>query len=113
MATDTVGSRLRHYRRLRRLSQQQLADRAGISRQYLADLERGKVTIPREPDNLKALAAALDVALRELAEPTGWYEDVRDDDWKSAIRAAVKDADRADRIISVIEPAVKESQRTG
>ena len=41
---STLGAALRHYRREAGLSQAELAERAGITRQYLLELERGKET---------------------------------------------------------------------
>ena len=41
---STLGAALRHYRREAGLSQAVLAERAGITRQYLLELERGKET---------------------------------------------------------------------
>jgi len=87
MPSDTIGSRLRHYRRQKRLSQQALADLSGVSRQTIAEMERGAVTIPREPTNVRALADALEITMRELAEPTGWYDDTEDTDWIAGLRA--------------------------
>ena len=75
MGEETVGDRLRRFRRLRKLSQEALAEKSGVRQNYIAQLERGATTVPRDPDNLKLLAAALGVKLRDLAEPTGWYDD--------------------------------------
>ena len=77
---DSVGARLRELRRQRRLTQEQLAEKAGVSRSYVADLESGQIKRPDTPDNLKLLAAALEVSLPELAEPLGWYDGVPVDD---------------------------------
>ena len=74
MPTDTIGARLRHYRRGRGWSQRRLADESGVSRQTIAELERDAVTIPREPSNVRALANALGISMRALAEPTGWFD---------------------------------------
>lgn len=40
----SLGAAIRHYRREARLSQAELAERAGLNRTYLSDLERGKET---------------------------------------------------------------------
>lgn len=53
-----LGDRLRAHRKVRRLSQQALADRAGISRPTLSSLERGhEVTL----DSLISVLRALDL----------------------------------------------------
>ena len=48
-ATSVIdGAKLRAARVRRGYSQQSLADRVGISRSYLADMERGRRTNPRQ-----------------------------------------------------------------
>ncbi|PPD59230.1 helix-turn-helix domain-containing protein [Dehalogenimonas etheniformans] len=58
------GERIRSLRQLRRLSQEELAFRAGIHRTYLGGIERGE----RNPalKNINSLADALNVSLPEL-----------------------------------------------
>jgi DNA-binding SARP family transcriptional activator/DNA-binding XRE family transcriptional regulator len=58
---------LSEFRRCAGLSQQGLADRAGMSVGALRDLEQGRVTTPR-PDTLCRLAAALSLSTSEVAE---------------------------------------------
>ena len=65
MASEGVGDRLRRYRRIRKLTQEALAELAGVSRNYIADLERGAVLHPSDPENLYALSSALGVRLRD------------------------------------------------
>jgi len=68
MTDDTIqkrfGERIRALRQLRRLSQEELAFRAGIHRTYLGGVERGE----RNPalKNINSLAEALNVTLAEL-----------------------------------------------
>lgn len=68
MTDDTIqkrfGERIRTLRQLRKLSQEELAFRAGIHRTYLGGIERGE----RNPAlrNINALAEALSVSLSEL-----------------------------------------------
>jgi DNA-binding XRE family transcriptional regulator len=54
------------WREYRRLTQQQLADAAGISKPYLSQIETGKRTGATEV--LSAIAKALDVSLDEVVE---------------------------------------------
>jgi transcriptional regulator with XRE-family HTH domain len=58
------GERIRTLRQLRKLSQEELAFRAGIHRTYLGGIERGE----RNPalKNINSLADALSVSLSEL-----------------------------------------------
>lgn len=51
-------------------NQLQLADRSGISRQYISDLERGRIVNPTI-DVIAALAGALDIPPAHLA---GWID---------------------------------------
>jgi transcriptional regulator with XRE-family HTH domain len=57
---EGFGSLLRRYRALAGLSQEALAERAGISRRGIADLERGARRFPY-PDTASRLAAALEL----------------------------------------------------
>src|SRR5690349_24338525 len=61
--TDTFGGQLRAWRLARRVSQEELAGRAGISSRHMSFVENGKSQPSREV--VLALAGALDVPLRE------------------------------------------------
>ena len=56
------------WREYRGLTQQQLADTAGISKPYLSQIETGKQK--GTTDNLSAIAKALDVSLEDGVERT-------------------------------------------
>lgn len=58
------GLRIREIRQERGLSQEELADSAGVHRTYVSSLERGKRNVGL--DNILALAAALSVHPSEL-----------------------------------------------
>jgi transcriptional regulator with XRE-family HTH domain len=62
----TFGRTIRRLRKQRGLSQEDLAEASGMSRNYISDIERGV----RNPGLLAlvALAKALRVSLRELVE---------------------------------------------
>ena len=68
MAKRTIqtqfGARVRSLRQRKGLSQEELADLAGVHRTYLGGIERGE----RNPalKNIAALAEALDVSLTDL-----------------------------------------------
>jgi transcriptional regulator with XRE-family HTH domain len=61
------GCRLRELRKGRRLSQEQLADQAGIDRTYVSSCERGARNISLV--NIGKLADALGVETSELLRP--------------------------------------------
>lgn len=58
------GERVRTFRLARRLSQEQLADHAGLHRTYVSSLERGQRNVGL--DNIYALAQALRVQPGQL-----------------------------------------------
>jgi len=60
---ETFGSQLRSWRTARRISQEHLAGRAGVSTRHLSFVENGRAKPSREV--VLALAGALDVPLRE------------------------------------------------
>ena len=63
------GQRLRELRKVLKLSQEEVADRAGLHATYLSDLERGMQTPTL--DVVNRLATALRVSLAELFAPMG------------------------------------------
>ena len=60
------GERIRSLRQNRGLSQERLAEVAGIHRTYLSSLERGERNVSL--DNIYAIAAALGISPAELFE---------------------------------------------
>lgn len=86
-ALETVGDRVRRYRRLRKLTQDQLAEKSEVDRRQIGRLEAGEVLEPAA-ETLKRLAGALDIPIRSLAEPLGWYEgEVADGEWEARFLA--------------------------
>ena len=61
---STLGARIRRYRKLAGWTQVQLAERIGIDRSFLADVERGKRNISIL--NLDLIAKGLNVTLAGL-----------------------------------------------
>ncbi|HXH05619.1 MAG TPA: helix-turn-helix domain-containing protein [Vicinamibacterales bacterium] len=61
-----LGARLREWRRLRRLTQEALAERAGLSYKFIGEIERGRgnPTI----DTLARLADALGIDVTDLLD---------------------------------------------
>ena len=67
MTSQPCGALIRRYRTLAGLTQESLAERAGISARAVSDLERGVNRAPRA-ETLELIAAALALAPRERAE---------------------------------------------
>ena len=61
-----LGQRLRALRKQRRLSQERLGERSGLSGKFLGEVERGEKSISL--DSLYRVAVALKVQLRDLAD---------------------------------------------
>lgn len=60
------GDTLRHHRSRLGLSQEELADRAGVHRTYIGMLERGEKNVTLR--NIEKLAGALDVPIHTLLQ---------------------------------------------
>ncbi len=63
------AERVRTQRRLAALSQEELADRAGVHRTYVGQVERGEVNI--SIDNIARISAALELPAFELLKAAG------------------------------------------
>jgi transcriptional regulator with XRE-family HTH domain len=63
-ARRVFASRLRQIRQVKGLSQEELADRAGLHRTYVGSVERGERNI--SIDNIEVIAKALGVDIIEL-----------------------------------------------
>lgn len=70
---NDLGVWIRTNRLLQQVSQRELADRAGISRSYLCDIERGRGTKP-SVDALDRIAVALGAARTDLLREAGILE---------------------------------------
>jgi len=67
-ARQIFARNLRRFRRMREISQEELALQAGMSRSYVSGVEREERNI--SIDNMGQLADALGVALKELVDPS-------------------------------------------
>lgn len=67
-ARKVFGENLRRARRLKEVTQEELALRADLSRTYVSEVERGGRNV--SIDNMDLLAQALNVPLRDLVDPT-------------------------------------------
>lgn len=66
-----LGSRLKECRRSRRFTQEQLAERAGLSYKFIGEVERGLAN--PTVDTLTRLAEALDLDVADLfGQPDAW-----------------------------------------
>lgn len=72
----TLGALLRWHRANAGLTQEQLAERAGLSRRGIADLERGARRAPHR-NTIERLAHALDLSAQEQAKLIGAANRVR------------------------------------
>lgn len=75
MPIQDLGHHLTRHRKDRNLTQDRLAEKAGLSRGAYRDLEKGRAQ-PRA-ETLKSLARALDVPLRDLLNPAPPLHKVR------------------------------------
>lgn len=75
MDQELIATNLKRLRSAKGLTQEELAERAGLSRAGYRNIETGKA-VPRS-STLEALADALDVALRELLTPVPVLRHVR------------------------------------
>jgi transcriptional regulator with XRE-family HTH domain len=66
-AREVFGRNLRRARRLKDVSQEELALRADLSRTYVSEVERGVRNV--SIDNMGLLAQALGLPLRDLVDP--------------------------------------------
>lgn len=60
------GGNMRQARKLIKISQEELAFRAGLHRTYISDVERGHRNVSLE--NIEKIAKALDVSTKDLLD---------------------------------------------
>lgn len=61
------GENLRRYRQALRISQEDLAEKAGLHRTYIGSVERGERNV--SIDNMERLAMAVDATIQHLLQP--------------------------------------------
>lgn len=94
-----LGAWVRNVRTEQGLSQRGLADRAGLSRSYLCDIERGRGTQP-SMETLDKLSAALGLSRNELLRAAGMIEgglDERHTSDERRLLAVFRDLDNGGR----------------
>lgn len=101
-----LGKRIKQIRTIRRLSQEGLAEKAGISTQYISNIERGKENPTL--DLLFALGDALKVRLAELCDYEG-IEKVDRRKLASTIRELIQAAEpeRLNTAIKVLKAVLR------
>lgn len=85
-----LGKRISEIRKRQHLSQERLAERAGISAQYVSNIERGKENPTL--DLLLRLAEALRVSLGQMCD-FETVDDMNQRKMRSSIGAILKEAD--------------------
>lgn len=89
-----TGAQIRQHRRARKWTQAQLAEAAGVSVRMIQDAESGKHT--PQPENMRAIAAALEVEGVPEETRAAWPADVQVFlDIMGATLTAMSEADRA------------------
>ena len=102
---DTFGGQLRAWRLARRVSQEELAARAGVSARHVSFVENGKSQASR--DLVLALAGALDIPLRErntLLTAAGYA---------AAYRASGLDSDELAHLRRAIDHVLRQQEPFG
>src|SRR5256712_11513525 len=113
MMDEGVGDRVRRFRRHRKLTQQALADLAGVDKGYISRLEAGEIADPGI-ELVERLSNALEVSLRHVADPR-WYagETKSLPDWEAAILAispsCLSEEDK-DRIVRFVRAVIAAEQ---
>jgi transcriptional regulator with XRE-family HTH domain len=74
---SALGDWIKSRRAAQGISQRELADRAGLSRSYLCDIERGRGTKP-SVDSLDSISSALGTDRLDLLRVAGILEPLRD-----------------------------------
>ena len=86
-----LGKRIRYLRRVKELSQENLAEKANISAKYLGEIERGQANLTI--DVTEQLAAALKIEMTELFD---YQHEADSKHIKSRINTLIKEADSDD-----------------
>lgn len=107
MEKMNVGARIRHFRHLRGLSQEQLALQAGLNTAFLGHLERGlkSPTIT----TLEKLVRALDITFEELFAEKSTPSDLAQEAAKERLLLLVRDlpADKLNKLSDIIQSVLE------
>jgi transcriptional regulator with XRE-family HTH domain len=86
-----LGKRIRYLRRLNDLSQEDFAEKAGISHKYLGEIERGKANLTI--DIAGKIAAALNIEMMDLFD---FKHEIGRQELKKEINALIREAGNGD-----------------
>lgn len=79
-----IGNRITHFRKLRKMSVNKLANKAGISQSYLREIEMGNYENP-SVDVLDVLCGALTISLKEFFD-----EEMGDNELKDSLMEEIQ-----------------------
>jgi transcriptional regulator with XRE-family HTH domain len=86
-----LGKRIRYLRRLDDLSQEDLAEKAGVSHKYLGEIERGKANLTI--DIAEKIAKAFNIEMTDLFD---YKHEVDRQELKKEINALIREAGEHD-----------------
>ena len=102
---ETLGTKLRRYRRRMGLTLDELAGRTGISKPYLSLIETGRVPNPPSDEKLRRLEQTLGFASNELVTQAHLQRTPKD--VRAKLQKLLSDkADKADKPQSELKPGV-------
>lgn len=99
-----LGKRIRYLRRLGDLSQEDLAEKAGVSHKYLGEIERGKANLTI--DIADKIATALNIEMTDLFD---YNHEVGRQELKKEIDTLIREAgeDEIQKIYRVLKSILK------
>jgi transcriptional regulator with XRE-family HTH domain len=104
---DTVGKRIKLARERAKMTQEQLADRVGLTRQAVAMIETDKV---RRTNKVKEIAKVLDVSVGWLAWGDERMDEVDEDVLQAAIDISRLPADQKAAILALIAASKRNNE---
>lgn len=104
-----IGENIRYYRKKAKLTQFQLAEKAGVHQKYIGNIERGQNTTISV---LQKISEALHIELHDLCAPRKRKKDkklVLIEDFMNLLQE--EDEDRIEWLIEYVKPMIKLSKR--
>ncbi|MBN6186983.1 helix-turn-helix domain-containing protein [Aneurinibacillus sp. BA2021] len=107
-----IGSRIRHLRRIKKMSLSQLARRAGVSKSYLSFIERD---LSKNPSIhfLEKVASVLDVPVNSMLVPEANHTKEPDLEWQELAEEAISSGISKQEFRAFIEFTKWKKQQTG
>jgi len=99
-----LGKRIRYLRRLDDLSQEDLAEKAGVSHKYIGEIERGKANLTI--DIAEKIATALNIEMTDLFD---YKHELGRQELKKEINALIREAGDEDlqKVYRVLKSILK------